>query len=61
MKSNYTKWTFLIALWDDTGNTLLERYKKTVTRKEFNSAQNYVKNKFPRPYFVELESATHSV
>ena len=56
IKSKIYVFEFHIVLWSEDGNTLQEKYVKRVRRAKLNTAREYIKKAFPRPYFVELNT-----
>ncbi len=56
MKREKIKWSFLVVLWDDEGNTLLYENIIIVERVCRFTAKKYLEKKFPLPYFVELKA-----
>ena len=53
---NRRTFIFSIVLWDETGNILLESHTMKVRRVNQWSAKGMVIQKYPRPYFCELDS-----
>jgi hypothetical protein len=53
MAKQIYKHTFDIVLWDETGNVLLFKKRVSANRTCVYIAQDYVKTKYPQPYFVE--------
>ncbi|MEY5041829.1 MAG: hypothetical protein RLZZ414_1382 [Bacteroidota bacterium] len=55
------KWyfQFLIVLWDETGNVLLERHLMTVQRQSKYNAVTVVRRKYPtsKGYYEELNNS----
>jgi hypothetical protein len=52
----YPQFVFSVVQWDETGNQLLFKKTVKVRRACRFTAKDYVIGKYPRPYFIELDS-----
>jgi hypothetical protein len=58
-KGIMSKYTFLVVLWDEPGNKQLFRKMVSVKRINQFAAKEYLRKKYPKPYYIELDSAIH--
>ncbi len=50
------KFIFTVVLWDESGNVKLFRKNIGIRRAKQRSAKDFLIRRYPRPYFVELDS-----
>jgi len=58
-KGVMSKWTFQVTLWDEFKENLLVNKYVSVKRVTLRAAREYIRKKYPLPYYTELASAIH--